>query len=65
MNKILEYFNQTTLQSLNYLNWNNFKAKNVFEVIGSLGVIYFMYKTAKLYMKRRKYRHIPGPKATG
>ena len=65
MNKIWEIFNQITLNSFNYSDWNDFTAKNLFKTLGVLGSIYFMYKTVKLHMKRKKYRHIPGPKADG
>lgn len=30
-----------------------------------LGLSYFAYKTVRLYLKRRKYRHIPGPPTRG
>lgn len=33
----------------------------------SLGLTstYLLYKTVRLYLKRRKYRHIPGPPTEG
>ena len=41
------------------------KPKIVLVGISSLAVSYFLYKTFKLYLKTRKYSHIPGPSASG
>ena len=35
--------------------------KNLF-VVGS---VYLIYKTVKIYIKRRRFRHIPGPGTKG
>ena len=33
----------------------------------SVGAVftYFLYKTLNIYLKRRRYRHIPGPQSNG
>ncbi len=39
--------------------------RNAAKVLSSLAVCYFLYKTTKIYLKRRKYNHIPGPPTKG
>lgn len=39
--------------------------KNLAIVAVSLGVSYVGYKTLVIYLRRRKYRHIPGPPTKG
>jgi hypothetical protein len=39
--------------------------RNLFALFGSLGLSYVAYKTLVVYIKRRKYRHIPGPRTYG
>lgn len=41
------------------------QAKNVVIALSGLGASYFLYKTLKLYLKKRKFRHIPGPPTRG
>ena len=41
------------------------KPKNVAVSVGALSAIYAVYITFKVYLKRRKYRHIPGPPTNG
>ena len=38
---------------------------NVLKLVGAFAGAYFIYKTAKIYLVRRKYRHIPGPPTKG
>ena len=40
-------------------------AKKIFSFIGCVGAGFFIYKTLKIYIIRRKYRHVPGPKTKG
>ncbi len=35
------------------------------KVVAYLASSYAIYKTIQIYLLRRKYRHIPGPPATG
>lgn len=37
------------------------KPKNIAIILGGLGASYFAYFTVDLYLKRKKYQHIPGP----
>lgn len=39
--------------------------KNIFWSLFGLGASCFIYFTVKLYLQRRKFRHIPGPPANG
>lgn len=39
--------------------------KNLAITVGTLGASYVAYITFKLYLKKRKYRHIPGPPTKG
>lgn len=41
------------------------KPKNLVITISSLGASAFLYATFKLYFKKRRYRHIPGPPTLG
>lgn len=60
------------LKSLN-LDINNLKLtandslrpRNIAILATGLGLSYCAYKTYLLYLKRRKYRHIPGPPTNG
>ena len=50
------------LQSLD-LNIN--KVFDLFKLLTGFVVIYSVYKTGKIYLIRRKYKHIPGPPTKG
>ena len=39
--------------------------KKIFGFFASLSLGFFAYKTIKIYLVRRKYRHVPGPKTNG
>lgn len=53
--------------NVNYVNLRSMKIRsiNVLKIIGGLGFSYFIYKTIKIYLKRRKFSHLPGPKTKG
>lgn len=40
-------------------------AKNALFLSIGLTSTYLLYKTVRLYLKKRKYRHIPGPPTEG
>ena len=57
------------IKSLN-LDINNLKLtairpRNIAILATGLGLSYCAYKSFLLYLKRRKYRHIPGPPTNG
>lgn len=35
------------------------------KIVAGTGGIYFIYQTIRIYQRRRKYKHIPGPKTNG
>ena len=39
--------------------------KNVAIFVGGVTTSYVVYKTVRFYLKKRKYRHIPGPPTNG
>jgi hypothetical protein len=41
------------------------KPRNVAIAIFGLGASYFVYFTVKIYIERRKLRHLPGPPTKG
>lgn len=41
------------------------KYLNLLKIVGGLAGAYFIYKTGKTWLIRRKYRHIPGPPTKG
>lgn len=41
------------------------KPKNMLIAVSGVGASYFVYLTIKLYRKKRRYRHIPGPPTRG
>jgi hypothetical protein len=66
MNFALTNYIQPILK-INQADLRNMKIRsiNVFKLIGGFGLSYFIYKTIKIYLKRRKFGHIPGPKTKG
>lgn len=55
------------LKSINYTATKSFLSRpaNIGKCVLAAGVSYFIYKTVKIYLRRRQYRHIPGPKTRG
>lgn len=47
----------------NYLS--DISKKGALSVLLGTGLAFLAYKTFKIYLLRRKYRHIPGPKTKG
>lgn len=43
----------------------NSTPKNALVAFCVMGTAYVLYKTVRLYLKKRKYRHIPGPPTKG
>ena len=39
--------------------------KNIALATAGVGLTYISYRTLSIYLKRRKYRHIPGPSTKG
>lgn len=44
---------------------NKFLNNHYFKLIAILGSSYLVYKTLRIYLNRRKYRHLPGPPTNG
>lgn len=51
----------------NEYNMNNLRVKpiDVLKIASGFAATFFVYKTIKIYMIRKKYKHIPGPKTNG
>lgn len=47
------------------INKLNITRKSILSVVLGAGLSFIVYKTLKIYLLRRKYRHIPGPKTQG
>lgn len=39
--------------------------KNTLKCVTAIGITFWLYKSYKIYLKRRKLKHIPGPPANG
>ena len=44
---------------------SEFKPIHVIKLLAGVTLSYGIYKTVGIYLTRRKYRHIPGPEASG
>ena len=56
------------LPNLNLIKSINISSDNVLNAIkiaAGLATLYVVYKAGKIYIIRRKYRHIPGPPTKG
>jgi hypothetical protein len=58
----LEKLSNIYLQSLD-LSMN--KIFDLFKLLTGFFAIYVVYKTGKIYLIRKKYKHIPGPPTKG
>lgn len=64
--KTFEHFGFVSAADLkNFINERVLSLQNACLLLGSTATAYFLLKTTKIYLKRRKYREIPGPPANG
>ena len=50
---------------VNWIKQNNNKPFAVINLVAHIAALYAIYKTIRIYLKRRKYKHIPGPPTKG
>lgn len=56
---------QLELKDVQKVTFELAKPKNLAIVAAGCGLTYIGYQTLVIYLRRRKYRHIPGPSTKG
>ena len=56
---------KSILSSISFNQLNAANGKLALKIIGTAGFGYILYRTLDIYLKRRAYSHIPGPKTKG